>query len=373
MFGKKKKNKGSVKVRVEKLPSDREIDESKLVEVKDEMILARLNQAVPEIAVAVCAGAKAVSAAHSPTYKAILPSGTKLTPSREMKGAFRGIFRGSKNIGGQANFLPTSAALANATTLAFGVAALIVGQKYMSDISKSLHKLNEGLEYLSAFQNNEYKSKLNALIDRVTVIVSYRYELMHNHELRGRTLIELNNLEAECAELLGQANETVETFAQKKTADFKKYCETVQNIQVWVEYQNKLLAVLYHIGELKYALNLGAASKEYCTSLFGVYFEKTSKSRKALKKWQNEEIKKLKIDEAVLKRKREGVDAVVHFFPGLVNEEKKYRQLPDDLAETIRAQRSSELIAYRPLSDKTFEDDVEIIVKDGKVYYLENM
>lgn len=347
---KKKKGNSSV-IKVEVAP-ELKIDESNLVEIKDEMILARLNQAVPEIARAVAAGAKVVSAAQLPAVKCVLPAGT----SAVVKGAVKGVQTGETLLGG--------------ASLAFSVAALIVGQKFMADVSKRLQTLNESLQSISDFQNNEYRSRVDALICRLTGILSYRDEFFRNDGLRQRTLVSLDSLEGECIGLLGQANETIAGYTQKRYSDFNAYCTAVSTVQLWLDYQNKLLAALHYLCELKYALNLGAASKEYCTSAYQTYLASVLKAQKALKKWHNYHIDKLEIDTLSLKRKRKGADAVLHFVPSLVKKECKYRAVPEEVARRIEQQRLCEVTDYAEGAKGSFDDDVEIIVKDGKVYYL---
>ncbi len=349
MFGRKKK---SSVIKVEVAP-DLKIEEGKLVEIKDEMILARLNQAVPEIARALSAGAKTVAAVQGPAYRCVLPAGATKVATGAMKG------------------LQTGETMLGAASLTFSVAALIVGQKFMADISKRLAKLDGELRAVADFQNNEYKSRVEALILRVTGVISYRSELMKNDSVRQRALMSLDNAESECMQLLGQATETINGYTQTRVSDFDRYCAVVKELAKWLDYQNKLISVLYHISELKYALNFGAVSRDYCASSFRVCLANVAKSQKCLKKWHGEEIGKLDIDTSALKRRRRGADAALHFLPGLFKKDCKYRKLSEETANLIETQRACDITDYKPLG-RSFDDDVEIFVKDGKVYYLES-
>ena len=367
MFGRKSRklnNQKSVSVKVEQLSPDKVIDESKLVEIKDEIILARLNQAVPEIACVLSAGSQAVGS----IYQAVLPVASNIPPSRETKKAFLGLFR-KKSVGAIST---ASGAISTASSLVFGVAALIVGQKYMSDISKGLNLLNDGIRRIDAFQQNEYKSKVEALITRITVLLLHKTELQLNADLCERTLVELSSIEGECAQLLGQANETLEGYTRVKIVDFKKYCDTVWEVQPWVECQNRLLAVLYYVSDLKYVLNRsrGRVSREFCRSLFNIYFERTERVKGALKAWHELETKTFKIDIVEFKRKRGGVDAFFHAFSSLVKKENKYRDLPEGMGELIREQIKDNAFDYSALEEDPFDNDLEIYVRDGKVFML---
>ena len=367
MFGKKrklKKQKSVSVVKVEKLSPDTAIDENKLVEIKDEIILARLNQTVPEIACVLSADAQAVRS----TYQAILPVASNIPPSRDTKKAFFGLFKKSS----VAALNTTSGALSTAGSLAFGVAALIVGQKFMSDIAKGLNRLNDSIRRITSFHQNEYKSKVEALILRITVLLMHKTELLINTDLCERTLIELSSIEGECAQLLGQANETLEGYSRVKIKDFKKYCDTVWEIQPWMECRNRLLAVLYYVSDLKYVLNRsrGQISREFSRSLFNTYFDRTEKAKSALKDWHELEMKTLKIDLVEFKRKRDGVDALLHAIPSLVKKENKYRALPEGMGELICGQMRDTTLDYSALEEDPFDHDLEIYVRGGRVFML---
>ncbi|MDE6676809.1 MAG: hypothetical protein K2K12_03750, partial [Clostridia bacterium] len=174
-ISRKFKKQKSANVKVEQLTPDKVIDESKLVEIKDEIILARLNQAVPEIACILSAGSQVAGSA----YQAILPAASHIPPSRDTKKAFFGLFQKKST----AALSTASGALTQASALVFGVAALIVGQKYMSDIAKGLNRLNDGIRRITSFQQNEYKSKVEALITRITVLLMHKTELQLNADL----------------------------------------------------------------------------------------------------------------------------------------------------------------------------------------------
>lgn len=367
MFGKKKKPKkgASQLIKVEVASPDAVLDENNLVEITDEMILARLNQAVPEISRAVIAGAKTASAAKCPVYKYVLSSDSQVLPTREVKNAAKEVFRGRHGA------VSAMIAVPSAVSLTFSIIAFAVGQKYLSDIAGRLDKINENLNKISAFQNNQYKSRVEALILRITSVISFWNEILKNEKVRERTLFNLDAAEAECIALLGQANETVEGYTRKKISDFEKYGALTGEIQVWLDYQSKLLAVSYHIAELKYALNLGALSKEYCTASFNACLANASKVRGALRTWHNEEIKKFGIDPALSKRKRKGLSAALHFFPSLFKKGHKYCALPEDLAEQISEQLNGGVIEHTPVIGGAFERDVEIVVRNGKVFYID--
>lgn len=82
-------------IQMEMLPAEAIKDESRLVEITDSKVLAHVNNLVPGLAQAgnaVNNTAQAVKAANGEVlYRAIIPTGAKLTDSKAMEGAVRDI------------------------------------------------------------------------------------------------------------------------------------------------------------------------------------------------------------------------------------------------------------------------------------------
>ena len=372
MFGRKKKqskkDSSLIKVSLEPLSDGALFDENNLVEINDEMLLARLNQAVPELSRALYAGAKAANASKCPVYKYVLPSDVPLVPSRDLKISVKQLIAGKK--GGVGAVMSANALFTSSLSLAVSIVAFAVGQKYLSDITKRLDAIHESLNAISEFQHTEYRSKAQALIERIARIVIYWNEVRSSSEVRQRTLINLDSLETECLVLLGQATETIEGFTRKRILDFTKYCEATAELQNWIEYQDKLLAVLYHISELKYSLGMGTVSKDFCTASFHNYLPRATKARRALRGWHEEQIKKLKIDVETSSKKRKGLSAAVHFLPALVKKEQNNSKIPEPISDMIKDQLTGGVSAQVPVMGDIFNSDVELIVRGGKVYYF---
>lgn len=77
-------------------------------------------------------------------YQAIIPKGAVLADSRAMEGAKRAIYHGAKGIKGQANLLAVDGnmggglAAMSVANAAMGVASMVVGQYYMTQINNRL-------------------------------------------------------------------------------------------------------------------------------------------------------------------------------------------------------------------------------------------
>ncbi len=360
-------------IQIEQLPIEMFLDDSSLVEVKDEKVLARIDSLVPGLGQAGVAAANAVQAAGDTVYRAIIPAGAKLTDSKAMEGAVRGIYHGADGIKGHANLVAvekTGTAVANTAAAAMGVASMIVGQYYMTQINAELSEISDGLEKISSFQDNEYKSKVFALVAQVKKISAFQGEILENDTLRKSELDHLNKLEDQCLELLGQANLTVADFAKKKELDYEAYEKEVRDAQNWYVYQQTLLEVMNKISELKYALNMGDVSREQCTALLPTYIKQAADSLAILADWHNGNVSRLAIDTSENKRKRQGFDGVIHWLPGLFDDTFNYASVADNVVEMIGVQSTEVNHEARLNKSELYGQDVQLISKNGKIYYL---
>lgn len=362
-----------ITIQMEQLPIEMFPDESSLVEVKDEKVLARIDSLVPGLGQAGVATANAVQAAGDTVYRAIIPVGAKLTDSKAMEGAVRGIYHGADGIKGHANLVAvekTGTVVANTAAAAMSVASMVVGQYYMTQINAELSKISDGLDKISSFQDNEYKSKVFALVAQVKKISAFQSEILENEALRKSEIDHLNKLEDQCLELLGQANLTVADYAKKKELDYASYEKEVREAQNWYLYQQTLLEVMNKISELKYALNMGEVSREQCTALLPTYIKQASDSLAILADWHNGNVTRLAIDTSESKRKRQGFDGVIHWLPGLFDESHNYASVADGVIEMINVQSTEVDHEARLSKSELYGRDVQLISKNGKIYYL---
>lgn len=368
-------------IRFENLPSLTEEEESRLVEVNDNKLLARIDGAIPGTLQAVAnAGAihsyqKAIQSAGQ-LYQAVIPKGAVLSNSTTLEGAVRGFYRGADNIKGHANFVPVDGnmggglAAMNVANAAMGVASMVVGQYYMTQINDQLDSITDSMDKITSFQDNEYKSKVYALVAEIQKSSIFQVETIENEELRKRELDHLKNLEHECAELLGQANLTLQDYAKKSGLDYEKYEKYVGEADSWYKHQQILLEIMGKIGGLTYALNLGAVSKDNCYAMFLPYAKQAEKSLKQLNDWHKENGLKLEIDMESNRRKKQGIEGFIMNIPAFFNEDYKYKPISDQTAEMISRQILG-TAEVKPTDDKElFKEDVRLVAKEGKLYYL---
>ena len=353
-------------VRFEELSALTEAEEAALVEIKDPRLLAKIDNALSgSLQVLGNAGAleeyrQAVKAAGK-LYRAILP-----------KGAARGI----QGIKSSAALVPVEGnpvgglAAMNVASAGMSASAMVVGMYYMKQVNDQLGQIGGELDRIAAFQDREYQSRVYALVAQVQKCSQFQAEILESEELRKRELDHLKSLEQECAQLLGQANLTLKEYEKKTGLDYAGYEKLVAEAQVWYQVQQILLDVMLEIGELSYALNLGAVSRENCSAMFLPYSRQADEALEALKAWHRKTGAALEIDLDENRRRRQGVEGFFMNIPAIFNQKLHYRELPERTASMIAKQSAGQQNTALQHETDRFQKDLCLIVKDGKLYYL---
>ena len=365
-------------IQMEMLPAEEILAENKLVEITDSKVLAHVNNLVPGLAQVGNVAHNAAQAAQANgevLYRAIIPVGTKLTDSKAMENAVRGIYHGTDGIKGHANLVAVeaqkgTAVVANTTAAAMGVASMVVGQYYMTQINVELGEISDGISKISNFQDNEYRSRVFSLVAHVKKISDFQVEILENNELRLSKIAQLDSLEEESTQLLGQANLTLAGYTKKKDLDYVAYEKDLKNIQNWYMYQKSLLEVLYKISELRYALHLGKVSREQCVALLPTYTQQVIDTKERLTNWHKDTTKRLNIDTEEARRKRDGFDGALHYIPSLFKNELKYKAIAQNTASMIISQSADYEEMHHCDTSDLYAEDVQLIARDGKIYYL---
>lgn len=363
-------------IQLEQLSLDSIPDETKLMEITDSKVLAQVTNLIPELFKAGNAAGNAVQGAKANAevlYRAIIPAGAKLANSREMDGAVRGIYHGAEGVKGHANLLAVkkNANVArNVAASAMNLASMVVGQYYMNEINEELGEISAGITKISEFQDNEYKSKVFALVAQIQKVAIFQVDILDNDELRLSEIYNLNRWEQECIQLLGQANLIIAGFGKKENLDYEEYEKQLAEAQNWFVYQKTLMEVMIKIAELKHTLHLGSASREQCGALLPTYSKQVQDSLNQLSTWHKTQTEKFEINVDEKSRKRMGLDGVIYFIPGLINEENKFCSIPNNTVKKIIAQTNGYTTRQNIDPIDLFQEDVRIIAKEGRIYYL---
>lgn len=362
-----------IPIQVEQLPIESIEKPELLSEITDNKLLAHVNNLIPNLMQTGISANNVVKSTSDVVYQAIIPAGATLTNSKSMNGAVRGIYHGNKGIQGQANFVAvnqSSQVIANSVSTGINITSMIVGQYYMAQINSELAKINDEILKISNFQDTEYKSKILALLIQIKRISTFQTEILENKRLRDSDIDKLNALEQTCIELLGQANLMIKEHIKREDLDYKEYNQALKEVQNWYNYQKMLIEILYKITELKNILYLGTISEEQLNVVLNTYTKQVTDVRNSLVSWHENVTKKLGIDLETARRKRKGLDGAIHWIPGLFKDDFNFSTLSEQTKAMIEEQTLNyDLNAKFSISD-SFNKDVKLISKDGKLYYL---
>ncbi len=361
-------------VKVEQLPLTQFIDDKSLFEIKDKKVVARISETIPTAADKIAKTMDNRALDKVELYRAVIPSGATLVDSKQMKGAARGFYRGKNSIKGHANFVKTNPQkISKVSTMANGVAnimsvgSLVVGQYYMTEISSKLESISNSISQISDFQNREFKSRILSLIARVEKISNYSMEILENDELRILKLQTLDDLEGEGTQLLQQVNLTISELINKNhKLDYKTYQVKVDEFSILAEYQRILINLLEEICKLTYLLGKGEISNEMSYSIYNTYLNQSNQTIETLEVWHEEQVGHLGIEIDKNRVMKKGFFATAL---GVVKEDLKYKELANGLLDKINGQRSENRLVVNSTKN-LYDEDVQIIIKDGKYYYL---
>ena len=163
---------------------------------------------------------------------------------------------------------------------------------------------------------------------------------------------------------------TLSGYAKKNDLDYEAYEKELKEAQNWYMYQKALLDVLYKISDLRYTLHLGAVSREQCVALLPTYTKQVEDTQVLLTGWHDATVKRLEIDTEEIRRRRSGFDGVVHFIPSLFNDDLKFKAIDKKTASMITEQASGRTLEHPQDTSDLYAEDVQLISKNGKIYYL---
>lgn len=380
-----KKDSNDLVIKIEMLPVEAIKDENSLIEITDNRVLARVNNLIPGLIQAGNTANNLILAAQATKnevlYRAIIPAGTKLANSNTMNGAVRGFINGTKGIQEHANFVAVEVnngavpITTNSVVAAMGIASIIVGQYYMAQINTELKIISNGISQIQNFQNNEYRSRVLSLVTHIKKIADFQTEILENDELRLSKILQLDSLEEECTQLLGQANLTLMDFTKKSELKYKEYENILGSVQEWFMYQKSLLDILCKISDLRYTLYLGVVSREQCIAILPIYSKYVSDTQKQLTTWHKGVANQLGIDIEKGHRKRSGINGTFHSIIGFIANDDSYnfKSMEKKTIDMIKEQELGHNKNYPIDTSELYNEDVQLIVKNGKIYYLPNI
>lgn len=359
----------------ESLPTTFNETQGHLVEITEPSVLARIDAIVPAASVAGVNIAQAVGSTGETLYKVVFKNGGgQLVDSRTVAGAKRAMTMGKNGIAEHANLFEATPSkldrVANVGTTVFSVASIIVGQYYMQQIDTKIGAISDELKGIASTLDIQYRSQAASLIESVYNISKFQMDTIANEELRLRELDNIQELRKDCQTLLNQAEAEIETILGTEQPTYDSYASAIKMIEKWSRYQSILVQVLAQINELDFALSMGAKTKEHCYGSFGLHTKKLDEIHTQILSWHKEQCEHLQIDIDEERRKNTGFFAKLLEKPiTAIKEEWMYKSLDKETVALIKSQ-TAEMQQLSYDTDNPFAEDVEIVVRGDKKYYL---
>lgn len=347
-------------IRIELLPSDTDLG-GNLVKISDsgvkELVTANLSQLLQ-----LANATTNLVALNQGLYKVIIPPGAKLADSRNIPGAKRGLYHAEGGIKGHADWIEVNDAVyktSNAVAAAMSIASIVVGQYYLAQINAEIGEISKGVSEIVSFLDNEYKSRVFALLRQIDKSLKFYTDILHKDEKRKIEIIKLENLENDCIQLLDQANLTIGGFVKENNLSFNEYIKLVDKSYNWYLMQRVLLEVLRNIADLKYVFYLGNVSMEECSYHYENFSKEVQIISAKLKEWHEHQIEAFEMDlDNCTWKSGEGCWS------------KDAGKIPEDAVGKIVAMIKGYDTSQKALPMDLFHKDSEIIFKEGEIYYL---
>jgi len=363
---------------LEQLPTNYTLDDNNLVEITDSDILNRINELNPSVQEGSSIGQiikKDQALNDEVLYRVVLKNNDKIEENNKetkekkpVKIRPNGISQSTKLIKVVQGIDNSAVAISVGSSL-LGIASLVVGQYYMKRVDTQLSSINHNLSKVIDFLDIEYRSEVASLMESVYNISKFQFSSVNNEELRARELSNIQELKKDCQKLLYQAETTLEKMISKTYSNFDNYESTVKEIDNWNQYQMILVKLLYEINILDFTFNLGIKSKEQCFGSFSKHTEKIKELHDQLDEWHEKQCNVLKIDINECRRKHTGVLGLLNKPISVINDKWNYKKVDEKTIQMIKDQTAKvSEITYS--SENLFDDDVVIIAKKGKYYYL---
>lgn len=363
-------------VNFEELESLSEFDESKLVEIKDVGVLARLNCLLPSLAKYSSKNKESTQInSIQPTdklFKVVLKNGVGLSDSNAVANVKKNISSMPKGGFRQSSSLvepPKTAVVFNPGTVVMSLTSLVVGLFYLQQVNKRMATLVDVVAKVVDYLDVQYKSQVASLVESVYNASKFQMSSIVNEELRNRELDNLQDLKFKCQDLLNQAENTLALMTTKNITKYKEYIEKLQDIDKWRKNQTILVEMLFQINQLDFTLHLGKKAQDHCFGSFSLHTEKLTNIHERLLLWNSEQMQILKIDAKEGKMEKKGFLPFIFKRLRLNNSKRCYRSIDENDLKLIRDQSEEEkTIDYN--KNNLFNEDVQIVVKEGKMFYL---
>lgn len=332
-----------------------------------------------------------------------LSSAKGLTEVKGEKSMFRAMFRNKGKFSEHAKLKPVDArdavkqvsdnkaALAKTAGASMQLAAVVVGQYYMSEVSEKLSQINNELHALRRYQQTEVLAKLGTMRESLDILANNQEELLADEQIRNNYLLKIDGMKTELMTINNQALLQMNGVVELEPKDEEKFIKDVNELDYWKQISVIATNILIFASELEYIYGVGALSRKTVTELVrsakdknavtdsnivdylhmsALKFELTSKSASGRLQRQNDKFSKLPAPAAVKKVATnlavfisERADYGLNFS---MSDEKLEAIVP--ALERITESETIDLKVDRIANE--MNEDVDLLVTDGMMYYV---
>ena len=247
----------------------------------------------------------------------------------------------------------------------FNAASMVVGQYYMAEINEKMETMQHDIKNISNYLDSEYQGKIEHIISKIKEIVDNKNEILNNEFSRDKRYDEISREEENCTILLGQANNSINDLIGNDNLDYKKYENTIKEIQKWYTRQQVLIRMLLEIGNLRYILAYGNETSMFTHTQYNNYLLQTNSTNEKLRYWHILYKEKLGIDQKEHKRNA-SFYKVKKKTIAKIKDDWAYDKLDESIELMIGNQTTINTLL--PYLEKKQDDCIKIL-KQGDNYY----
>lgn len=279
------------------------------------------------------------------------------------------------------------------------IASLVVQQYYLSEIDTKLINLVESLQNIENFHKDEFQGRIRSLIINISYLNKFSDEFSSRKETAQMKQVELGRYRLQATDLLEQINLSLgREVNTDQIIDFETYQKITKRISDNLFYQKILLQLLGEVVRLEFVFNDGHLTIDSCYDIHSHYVSEFNRISRDIEKFHREKIELFGIDLKKGTRKQEGA---MKIFADVVKEVKNgapkgavgvlispigvalgtvANEIDKQVSEVSINKQQLNMISthldlrYEEIAFEldNYNKDVQLLVEDGKLYYLPN-
>ncbi|TYC50292.1 hypothetical protein ESZ50_02775 [Weissella muntiaci] len=286
------------------------------------------------------------------------------------------------------------AKVAKATAATMKIAAVVVGQYYMNEISGKLDGISSNIQQILDFQESELLSIIITAKADLEKIAMFEDELLRDDQIRNNLLLKIDGINSAIVRVNNQANIMLEKLIAQQERSEKKVLENITLINNWNSIAVVTLNLITLAAELKKIFAQGILSTDYVNYSIDQQVKKFETSKLKMENYLLDAVDNLKLDQRSEEHRAKDAE---HRLGGL-SAPKFFKQaaIKADMAISKRLdygldftmsdeklQQVGELIDQiverQPLASKLvtigndLNQDQDIVINEGKAYYAKQV